>query len=82
MVFKRAPQRANAKNSAQGKCCLNNSALYLRKSAQETLTVYSLVSGGAYFKVKKMNNIKCKKLVIFSFKITMKHKFLLSLNQI
>ena len=82
MIFKRAPQRTTAKNSAQGKYCLSNSALYLRKSAQETLTVYSLVSGGAYFKVMKMNNIKCQKPVIFSFKIRMKHKFLLSINQI
>ena len=40
------------------------------------------LEGGAYFKVGKMNSIKCQKLVIFSFKIRIKHKFSLSINQI
>ena len=29
-----------------------------------------------------MNNIKCQNLVIFSFKLRMKHKFSLSINQV
>ena len=33
------------------------------------------VLGGAYFKVREMNNIKCQNLVIFSFKMYMRHKF-------
>ena len=40
------------------------------------------LEGGAYFKVKDMNNIKCQNRVIFSFKIKIKHKFSLLLNQI
>ena len=42
---------------------------------------FKTVSCGAYFKVRKMNNIKRQNLVIFSFKIRMKHKFSISINQ-
>ena len=37
--------------------------------------VRRFLEGGAYFKVREMNNIQCQNLVIFSFKIRMKHKF-------
>ena len=37
---------------------------------------------GVYFIVREMDNIKCRNLVIFSFKIKMKHKCSLSINQI
>ena len=40
-----------------------------------------LLKGGTYFEVRELNNIKCQNLVIFSFKIRMKHKFSLSMNQ-
>ena len=38
-----------------------------------------LIGGSAYF--KEMNNIKYQNLVTFSFKMRMKHKFSLSINQ-
>ena len=44
--------------------------------------VRRLLEGGAYFKFRKINNIKRQNLVIFSFKIRMKHKFSLSIKQI
>ena len=31
--------------------------------------------------IRKMKNIKCQNLAIFAFKIRMKHKFSLSINQ-
>ena len=34
-----------------------------------------LLEGGAYFKVREMDNIKCQNLFIFSFKIRMKQIF-------
>ena len=34
-----------------------------------------LLEGGAYFKVREMNNIKCQNPAIFSFKIRMKQIF-------
>ena len=38
--------------------------------------------GGAYYKFKETNNIECQNLVIFSFKVRIKHKFSLTINQI
>ena len=32
----------------------------------------TLIRGGAYFKVREMNNIKCQNLAIYSFKVRMK----------
>ena len=39
------------------------------------------LEGGAYFKVRDMNKIKCQNLVIFSFKTRISHKFLLWLKR-
>ena len=39
------------------------------------------VLGGTYFKGRERNNIKCQNLAIFSFKMRMRHKFSLSVNQ-
>ena len=43
----------------------------------------ALINGRNLFReVREKTNIKCQNLVIFSFKVRMKHKFSLSINQI
>ena len=50
------------------------------ESAGDIYQVWRVLKGGAYFKVREMNNTKCQTLFICSFKKRMKHKFSLSVN--
>ena len=56
--------------------------LFLLKEKFYFYRMYLLLEGDAYFKVTEMSNSKHQNLVIFSFKMRMKHRFLLSINQI
>ena len=58
-------------------CCISSN-----KRPKCLLNFERLLEAGAYFKDRKINNIKRQNFVIFSFKIEMKHKFSLSMNHI
>ena len=64
----------------QSSCCIfsNKHPRYLLNFE----TVPFLLEGGIYFKVREMNNTKYQNFVFFFFKIRMKHRFSLSINQI
>ena len=68
------------------KCKFTNTVFPLISAPRRLLNfetgVWRLLEGGAYFKVREMNNIKCQNFVTFPFKIRMKHKFSLSIIQI